>query len=259
MEHAIFVTDLESIDMISDNYSRVYFGQEFCHHLMFDLQKVKKAVSICEHKDKKLTLVTPIMTEGKFKELKPILDYLVENCVQCELIINDWGLLYYLNEYYSNEFTLVLGRLLNKVKKSPLVLNIIEKLKKEQQLVLRSTSSNLRPTWDVLKKNKIVRVEFENILQENIIDMEFPFEKSLNYPYVFMTTSRRCMTDFVFQNVTSYNLNSCKKSCKDRQLELYNEVFGKDIILKGNTYYYINEEMPARLDQFSRLVYQFNI
>lgn len=255
MENAIIVSNLHELNFVEDKYTRVYFGHEFCPHLMLSLKEVKKIICYCEENKKDLTLVTPYMTEKGMEEIIEVLRYLCENKVKCELVINDWGLLYYINSYYPGIFDLILGRLLNKIKRSPVVMNYIGKLKPEAEAVLRSPSGNLSPSWAIMEKYGIKRVVFDNVLQGNSISENFPFKADLFYPYVFITTARRCITDFVVCGREDYDLNSCSRACFDSELHLYNKIVGRNLILKGSTYYFRNDNLPENIDQFSRIVW----
>lgn len=250
------ISDINSVYRIPKRYSRIYYGHEFCPNLMFTFEDIKKVYDFCEKNGKDLTLVTSFLPGKSFENMVRILDYLKNNRICCEIVINDWGLLYYIDRNYKHSFSLVLGRLLNKLKKSPNIMNVINKINPESRNVFRFPSSNFIHNWEVLKKYGVERVEFENVLQGNCFERGYPFEKSLVYPYVFITTSRRCVSDFVFQEKDIYELNNCKRQCHKYELELYNKTMLRDVILKGNTYYYKNEKLPANIENYSRLVLQ---
>lgn len=256
MEHAILIHNLDEYAKIPDDYSRIYFGNEFCPHLLFRLDQIQQIVKLCQNEGKDLTLVTPYVTDSTLDKLGTILEFLESEKVRCEIVVNDWGLLYYLNQNFSGQFELVLGRLLNKMKKGPVIMNFLDKVTSGTKKVLQSTSTNLRPIWLVLENMGIKRVEFENVLQGHQFESGYPFERSLIYPYVFLSTSRRCVSEFAFQERNFYDLQQCSRSCKEHTTYLYNQIMGKDLILQGNTYYYENQKLPEDLQPYSRLVWQ---
>jgi hypothetical protein len=256
MENAISVNNIEELQCTGKKYTRIYYGNEFCSQMMFGIEEIKQVQEFCNTNNKQLTLVTPYMTEGSIEKVGRVFEYLNDNNgTAYEVVINDWGLMLFVNTYFNGKFDLILGCLLNKIKKSPVVMNFIDKLGEEAREVLKTSSCNLVPIWEIIEKYKIKRIEFENVLQENNIVDKFPFEKSLRYPFVFITTARRCITDFVFQDLKYYELAKCKKSCNQTCVSLYNKIMGRDVILKGSTFFYRNNTIPENIKQYSRIVY----
>ncbi|WP_455716925.1 hypothetical protein [Anaerosporobacter sp.] len=256
MEYAIQINNIKYLKNVTQEYSRIYYGNEFCPHLGISLGEVKQVVEFCSINHKELTLVTPYIIEDYREAIEAILKYLVEKNVKCEIVINDWGLLYHVNRVYNEQFELVLGCLLNKMKKSPVVMNLIDKVSVDTRQVLETASLNLEPTWDIIEDLKIKRVEFENTLQGNRIENKMPFEKSLRYPYIFITTARKCITNYCVKNLPYYNLVKCSQSCKETYLSLYNRIMQRELVLKGNTLFYKNDILPDNLEkEFSRLVF----
>ncbi len=259
MEYSVMLSSLEAFENISESYARVYFGNAFCPNLQCNLESIKRLVEKCEVNKKELTLVTSYMTEESMERLDRVLAYLRSCEKKYEIVVNDWGLLYFINSRYFNTFNLILGRLLNKIKKTPLMLNIFEKLNVDSQLALQTASSNFPGVWELYRKYGIRKVEFENILQENRFSKDFPLEKTLLYPYVFISNSRKCITDYIFQAQDEYDIKSCKKCCEDMEINLFNKVMCRDVVLKGCTYFYMNIRLPANVEEYSRIIVQDNV
>lgn len=260
MEYAIQINNLKYLKNLKQEYSRIYYGNEFCPHLGIHFDEVKKVVEFCSTNHKELTLVTPYIIDDNRKVMEAILNYLAEANVKCEIVINDWGLLYYINQMYQKQFDLVLGCLMNKMKKSPVVMNLIDKVSADVRQVLETSSVNLVPTWGILEDLKIKRIEFENALQGNRIEDNMLFERTLRYPYIFITTARKCITNYCVENLPYYDLDECRKSCKGSYLSLYNKIMQRELVLKGNTLFYRNDILPENLEnQFSRLVWNASV
>ncbi len=259
MEYAIMLTSLESFKNVSDKYTRVYYGDAFCPRLQFNLEQIKRLVDNCEVRGKDLTLVTSYMTEENIEKLDEILIYLKKCEKKCEIVVNDWGGIYYLKNEYLGDFDLILGRLLNKIKKSPIISNIYKKLNKDSQTALQTASSNFPASWELYSKYGISKVEFENTIQENRFAKNYPLMKTLIYPYVFISNSRRCFTDYIMKDNQEYDIGSCNKYCESMELNLFNKVMCRDVVLKGSTYYYINTVLPSNLEEYSRIVIQDNV
>lgn len=259
MEYSIMISSLDCFQNNLDKYTRVYFGNEFCPHLQFGLENIKHVVELCKVNKKELTLITSYMTEKSIEGLYDILNYLRLDSKRYEIVANDWGLIYYIKKYFPDSFDIVLGRSLNKIKKTPILSNIFKKLSEDSQLALQKAASNFPAAWELFEKYNIKRAEFENVLQENRFSQGFPLNKTLLYPYVFISNSRRCITDFIFQNKEEYDFNNCKKSCKDVEIYLFNKVMCREVVLKGNTYFYINSKLPSNIEEYSRIVIPDNL
>lgn len=259
MEHAVHINNLRNLKNVTEEYSRIYYGNEFCPHLGINLGEVKQIIEFCSINHKELTLVTPYIIEEYRETIEAILKYLVEKNIKCEIVINDWGLLYYINKVYHEQFELVLGCLLNKIKKSPVVMNLIDKVSADARQVLETASINLEPTWDIIEDLKIQRVEFENTLQGNRIEKNMPFKKTLRYPYVFISTARKCITNYCINNLPYYDLVKCSQPCNESYISMYNRIMQRDLILKGNTLFYKNDILPHNLEKFSRIVFNASI
>lgn len=254
MELAKQIYKISEIDCLEGKYQRIYYGNQFCSHLIPNKEQIKKVYSGCKDKKIELTLVLPYIIEENFSQLIHILDYMYENKMKCELVINDWGLMEYLKNNFENYFQMVLGNLLNKCKKSPAIDNIYHHLNVRQQEVLSSSSASSTIFIDLLKRYGIYRVEFENLMQGNDIKDDFPLEKTLHYPYVFVSTARKCITELVIQDKDYFDIVHCDHSCSNTKLYLKNNVWNKDMILKGNTYFYENKQFPENMETYSRLV-----
>lgn len=259
MENALAVFNIKELENVGKKYTRIYYGNEFCPHLLFRHEEIKRVLEFCYENDKQLTLVTPYLSEGRVEQVGNILEYLKNNNISSELVVNDWGLLFFINTYYKDVFNLELGPLLNKIKKSPIVMNYIDKMSAEGRDMLKTSSCNLAPTWGILNKFNIKRIQFENVLHENKIDSKLPFERSLKYPFVFITTARRCVTSLILQDLENYELTRCGRPCINTNLGLYNKIMGREITLKGNTYYYRNDNLPENINEFSRIIWNFNL
>ena len=137
MEKAILIPDIEKLDSVNEGYTRIYFGHEYCLHRIFKLEDVKKISDYCLQSNKDLTLVTPYMTDKCIDNMVKILDYIKINNINCEMLVNDFGFLDFINKYYDGIFDLVLGNLLNKVKKGRQLMNIISNLPDESVEILK--------------------------------------------------------------------------------------------------------------------------
>ncbi|MGP0579225.1 hypothetical protein ACTP13_19770 [Paenibacillus peoriae] len=274
MEKAMMVDDLRKLTNVDNQYQRLYYGQEFCPRTFLTARELRSVISFCEQHDMKLTLITPYMTDESMNTIVNILKEVSEPSIFDELVVNDFGMLYFIENHYPGRFKLILGRLLNKAKKSPSIANYFPKLDDDSKSALQNTAAEFVPNIRFMRKYKISAIQYDNRTQGNKLDMEdnhglvnnddidadvLPLNKELVYPYVHITTSRRCFSSILYSKLpmSVWKTSSlCNKSCKNCQTVLYNDVMKKDIILKGNSLYYENAKLPVNVADYSRIITQ---
>ena len=116
MERAIFITHIDQLDGVDrcrkdGSYTRLYFGIEFCERLIPSVEEFKRALDYSRIHNLDISLVTPYVTDAGLSKLSSLFDYLTVNRIDCEVIINDWGVLNLINKKYRS-LKPVLGRLL---------------------------------------------------------------------------------------------------------------------------------------------------
>ncbi|MEK5258572.1 hypothetical protein MKY75_04860 [Paenibacillus sp. FSL L8-0663] len=277
MEKAMMVDDLRKLTNVENQYQRLYYGQEFCPRTFLTVRELKSVISFCEQHDMKLTLITPYMTDESMNTIVNILKEVSEASIFDELVVNDFGMLYFIENHYPGRFKLILGRLLNKAKKSPSIANYFPKLDDDSKIALQNTAGGFVPNIRFMRKYKISAIQYDNRIQGNKLDIKdnhdlvnnndiddadtdvLPFSRELVYPYVHITTARRCFSSILYSksSMSEWKTSSlCNKSCKTCQTVLYNDVMKKDIILKGNSLYYENAKLPVNLAEYSRIITQ---
>jgi len=255
MEKALFISKVENLKYYNPEYERVYFGNEFCERLIPDKTQIKKVLDFVKEKKVNFTFVTPYVTDESVSKLKNLFHYLSKADKNIEIVINSYGTLSLVNQF---GLTPVFGRLLVKQKKGPRILNIAKYL---PILALRRfKQTNITSVVETfLEKNKVKRIELDNALQG--IDISFKkLKASIYYPYVYVTTSRFCMTNLCEKSKERNLLGifSCLKECQKYTFELRNKHMPKTLILKGNTQFFRNDALPRGLEEknIDRLVYQ---
>lgn len=256
LEKAIFVSKTSDLELVSKEYQRLYYGQEFCERLLPTEEEFKKVLNFVKMKNLLFTFVTPYVTDTAIIKLTKFFKYLSKNFPSAEVVGNDWGVLYTLKKYENLET--VLGRLLNKVKKDPRIKEIFNDLPELAKNHFTSTSCNTPHFRKFLRENNIFRVEFDNPLQPlniNLNDKKHKLKGSLYYPYTYLTTTRLCLSSL--QNISTLSISVCKKQCQDNYFKLDNKSFTYNLILKGNTIFYKNDTIPKNLEKIGidRLVY----
>jgi len=284
LEKAILISKICHLKYADTGYGRLYFGNEFCQRLLPSLSDLRRAVNFADQKCMGFSLVTPYVTNDGLLALKPLLKLLKHIKPQSEIVINDWGVLNFINREYPC-FEPVLGRLLTKQKRCP---TLVRLLKRTPSATLIRNIDNQKKDYFVFQKNipgaldayykgsnvssvpiihsflltrRIKRIEIDNLAHG--LYLELPKEKisaSVYFPYVYITTTFFCPTAGCDKNKKSllkYKL--CDKTCQRYSFTLRHSSMPKLVFLKGNTQFYKNSKLFIR--KFSkmginRLVYE---
>ncbi|MDD5109032.1 MAG: hypothetical protein PHC29_05950 [Candidatus Omnitrophica bacterium] len=254
MEFCIFITRLDQLNSWNKNYKRIYFGSEFCSHLIPEKEDLNRLLDFVQMRNLSFCLVSGYATNQEIKKYEVLLDILMKRKVSAELIINDWGVL-----ELSRNFAVipVLGRLLIRQKKDPQILKIFNKLppitkKRYQAIALNEKFSEL------LKEKGIKRIEIDNLFQGVTLgDLGRDFSFSLYTPYAYLTTTRLCPSN-ASNNRPAKALEipfACTKECLDRHIIIRHVNMPYPLILKGNTIFYRQNSIgqackDKRIDRF---------
>jgi hypothetical protein len=252
MEYAIFISKVSQIELADGNFSRLYFGNEFCQELVPTLKDLELVLD--ETSNLKLTLVTPYVTNGGLKRLTPLFEILSEKKSGSEVVFNDWGVFRILKREYP-KLKAVMGRLLNKVKRGPRLCNVLHKIPSEDLKYFRSSNLSVKIFREFLLSNDIKRVEFDNLLQGFNLDFD-GIDMSLYLPFVYVTTTRYCLVNScdIPHRKGTVGIFPCNRECQKYTFYLESEVMPVILIRKGNTLFFRNETTPEVIDKFSRIV-----
>ena len=274
MEKAIHITNFKNLKFFKQGrYQRIYWGTEFCQNLIPALRDTKQILEFVEKNGVKFTFVTPFVTEHGLKRLKTIFSWLKKKRIDCEIVVNDWGVLEYLQNGFN--FELALGRLLTRQQRDPAMKKIIEKQppfgvkgkdgkiriivhrapNRKYQSGIKGSYINSILLKDFLSKFGIKRVELNNLIQG--LNLEgVRFEKSIYTPFVNISTSRFCPMETKFQKI--YRINVCRRECQRYYEILRNKTMPKTIYKRGNTTFYKNpvESKKVLKMGIDRIVFQ---
>lgn len=258
MEKVIFISKVENLKYITNSYSRLYFGNEFCERLLHSKKDLDGVISFVKENNLKFSYVTPYVTNSGLNILNDNISHISKKLENPEVIINDWGVMRLAKSY---EIQPVLGRLLTKMKKGPRILNYINDYPKDMIEHFQKSNVELPIFQEYLIKQSIKRVELDNALQG--INMNFSntnLNASLYYPFVYLTTTRRCLINScdTISKRDIIGIYPCNKECQKYTIELSHEVMPKPILLKGNSQFLKNDNLPDDLEKkgINRLVYQ---
>jgi hypothetical protein len=243
-----------------DNFARIYFGAEFCERLIPAPDDVVQIAAFVRDRGLALTLMTPYVTDAGLERVAPVLDALRALSMPAEVVFNDWGMLHLLRHEYP-EFVPVMGRLLNKTKRGPRIMNILDKLPGPCRNYFESCVLSVNAACDFLKERSVYRMEFDNQLQGIRLDDTDPeIMKSLHVPYVFVSTTRYCLSAGCDdqQRMDFVGVAECGRQCREYVFQLDNPVMRVPLLRKGNAMFYVHDQLPQAFAgrQFDRIVIQ---
>ena len=91
MEQAVFISRVEQLKYCDDNFTRLYFGIEFCERLLPTMQQLKTVISVVKESNEGFTFVTPYVTNKGLKQLEALIPAVAREVPQVEIVFNDWG------------------------------------------------------------------------------------------------------------------------------------------------------------------------
>lgn len=284
MERAIFISIISNLKYVNEKYSRLYFGNEFCERLIPSLQDLKEILGYIKMRGLNFSFVSPYVTDIGLREIKVIFEFLKVEKINCEVIINDWGVLNLINRSYPG-FRPVLGRLLTKQKRGPRLIKLLKRQVRPRLMVNSenpgqrniliqkklpfdldpyykgSNASSVPIIHNFLISQRIKRIELDNIAQG--LFLKLPKDKilaSVYLPYVYISTTFFCPTAGCDQKKKSLlKIKPCNRQCQRYVFKLRHKTMPKVIYLKGNTQFYKNTRLSMRELEESgvdRIVYQ---
>ena len=244
MDQVLYISNLSGLKYFQEDFNRIYFGQEFCERLLPERNELEKVCAFSEKEGAPLTLVTPYVTDKGLLKLEMLIEYFAEKMPKAEVVFNDWGVFQFIEEKHL-DVNLVLGRLLNKQKRGPRIANIIDQVPKETRDYYKGASLDVSVTAGFLKKKNIFRVEFDNLLQGlDMSGLDKEIKRSLYLPYLFISTTRFCLTANCDVGDTGVGVMPCHHECQKYTFNLNNPVMKTPLIRKGNTVFVVNEDIP---------------
>ncbi len=258
MEQAVFISKIAHLKYCDENFTRLYFGTEFCERLIPTSQELQTVISFVKKKQLALSFVTPYVTNTGLKKLEKLLGFLGKHCPNAEIVFNDWGVYHFMKEE-ALPFSLVLGRLLLKMKRGPRIMNILDKVPPETRRYYQTPSLTVPAIRAFLSRNGIFRVELDNLLQGLDLDeTDQRIHKSLYLPFAFVSTTRFCLTANCEDEAKREYVGvfPCSRECQRFTFTLFHPVMTLPLVRKGNTIFFMNETLPEVISkrQVDRIV-----
>jgi hypothetical protein len=258
MKQTLFISNPSGLKYYQRDFTRIYFGQEFCERLLPSKDELEKVCDFSEKEGVPLTLVTPYVTDKGLTKLEKLIEFFAKKMPKAEIVFNDWGVFQFIEENFP-ELKPVLGRLLNKQKRGPRITNIIDQVPKETRDYYTGASLDVSATAGFLKKKGIMRVEFDNLLQGlDMSGLDKEIKRSLYLPYLFISTTRFCLTANCESGDSGVGVMPCHHECQKYTFNLNNSVMKRPLIRRGNTIFAINDNIPEAVStgEVDRIVIQ---
>ena len=225
---------------------RFYYGNEFCQRLIPNADETGNFFDAVSAVDAKLTLLTPPVTDQGLEEWLEVIGLFVERIDGVEVVFNDLGLFDAALSRWP-VITPVLGRLLTRQKRGPRGILLKGKAPESMTEHFRHFSADSPASSGFFRGLGFVRYELDNVPGGICRDTETP--ASLYFPYLYVTTTRLCLTAGCFDRHGSFRaMVPCARECRRVEFELSHRCIPGQVILSGNTQFIENRELPADPD-----------
>lgn len=250
--------NLQAIDYLHQHFgedlvfSHLYFGQEFCHHLAPTADELLEAYFISRQLGWGFTYVTigPVTDEG-LNVMRTNLRALRDEGVSCEVLANNWGVIYELSQNWG-EFQPVCGRMLCKQIRLPRynqykdfdlkeIQNAGDTVPHNQLQALRGLEMSVSTYREELKRFGIRRFEVDFVPQGAEIPSDaWGFGVSGHFPWTYVTCGRNCLTAAAVDPWNEYvAVESCPQKCRTENTSTILS-FNKTLFQRGNSVFMFN-------------------
>jgi len=245
-EYALFINQADKLHYLTDEYRRVYFGDEFCERLLPSPQELTRMMAQVRDAGRAFTLVTPYVTEAGLAQAGALLALLPAGT---EVVFNDWGVFRMLRSGYPG-LVPVMGRLLTKIKRGPRIMNFLDRLPEAALAHYRTTNLDVPRYQRFLEDNAIGRAELDNPLQGlDLSGVSKKLRLSLYIPFAYVTTTRFCLTANADKPEKKgfIGVFPCQRECRTYTFYLDNAAMTTLLIRRGNTIFFRNTAIPETI------------
>jgi len=259
LQKAVLIAKPNLLSHAEGEYDRLYYGCEFCERLIPSQARLERALAFADEHDMDFTFVSPFVTDEGVAKLEPLLKWLSKSCAGAEVVVNDWGVLNLVAEG-GLDLEPVLGRLLTKQKRGPRLMRVVERVPDEMIQHFQRSNVDVPVLRDFLASKGVHRVELDNLPQGLARDPAVP--ASLYYPYLYVSTTRLCLSNSCDHRTRSLReIFPCGHECQTYTFNLTHKDMPVQLLLRGNTHFYVNDELPDNLAELGidRLVFEPDI
>lgn len=190
--------------------THLYVGSEFCEHLLPSKQVLRKAIGHARNANCRISLLTPIASPQVIRNLAELLPCLPDGS---EVIVNDWGVGYFVKKHFA-KLSVVAGRILCRMVKDP-------------RLDRAESSARFRfdprPLTPIFRRLGIIQMEIDvPIAADGSTFSSLPMRTSVHVPFACVAKGRMCRIGSI-SNCGSERFavgRRCKKECLKVSAEL---------------------------------------
>lgn len=243
----------------------IYYGQEFCQYRLPSLEEIKYVVKYCTDNGLEFVLVTPPLTDYGIRICRKYIEYFISIEMKCDIVINDVGLLNYINkiDYKGN---IIFGRILEKSIHETRLTDL-----EEQQYYspkgyeyIKSLALQSKNYEALFEKERVSRIEYDG---RKTIDRGLGLKVDYIYPTEYLTTGRMCLFRVASQKPEDKFLlnDNCQKLCKNNyeilsKMTSYYKIDSSKrriremrVLRKGNTLFHIHSTLSIE-ESVERLI-----
>ena len=260
-----YSTNLEALAQLEElgpkitQASRLYFGQEFCEHLIPDPEELETAYSFCRQLGWDLTYVTGCLTEPGLSRVIANLECLSRQDEDCEVVVNDWGLLSVIARDFAR-LQPVLGRLLVKqlrlaesVSWPAICMNEIsaseQDIRAGQARALQRLNCSIAEYRQELRRLGVGRFELDIVPQSVDLGTDaWGFGVSCYYPWGYVTGGRNCSTAAITDARRKFNVlaEPCPRPCQQLNRAMPTPTLPGPTVQRGNTIFIFHPALAER-------------
>ena len=234
--------------------ARLYFGQEFCEHLVPEPDELRQAYYMALQMGWEFTYVTGYVTDAGLARIAANLEALAAEQADCEVLVNDWGILRLLRDRFPG-FRPILGRLLNKQLRVPRFTDRpppaydkdiqapILDIQTHQIEAMRQTNLGFPGYADLLRRQGVCRAEIDPVpqgLDPGALPSGLPL--SVYAPWTFAAGGRTCRTAALADPRRQFVVldSPCPRPCRRVNRSLVGARFPQPVLLRGNSAFIYN-------------------
>jgi len=239
--------------------SRLYFGQEFCEHLIPSPEELEKAFYFARQVDWDFTYATGAVTDAGLDRIAANLEFLAGAQPLSEVVVNDWGVLSVLRRDFPG-LRPVLGRLLSKQLRlarytvHPRPVNLAEtaaaeeEIRRNQDQALRSLELSLAGYRDQLRRWGVERVDLDIVPQGADLPPDaYGFGLGCYVPWTYVSGGRNCSTAAVADPVREFVAvdGKCPRPCREINTSSVLSDAQEIMLQRGNSVFLFNLSFAA--------------
>ncbi len=250
MEIAFITDNIKDLKKLK-NIDVLYFGNEFCQNKIPNIKQIEYSYNFAKNNKIRFVLVLPFITNINVDTVNKLLVSLNLKKEKTEVVFNDWGTFTLISQY--KNLKPVLGRLLNKQRKDPIVQEIFKNTQPKMKVIpkngkkvlvqskqipktlinyFQQTYLNVPEVQKFMIKNNITRYETDLVPWQNKVTINKQISLSVYFPYVNISATRYC-------GAINLNYNSkCNKICQKQKIVIGKNSFKFPYYIIGNAIFY---------------------